>query len=268
MASGGSFSPPGVQTPGMQPVAGNATITNKFFSHDDTPQFAESPNQGMTTSHGSVYKGQQGANSAMQPLTVSNEFSTGGGGMSGGDFAASSNARPSGMMRVQNPYITKADEDSVEMNSIAEAPLQETNSVINPTQTRAVSLPPIGLDGYCGVTLMEEQKWVKGDERFGCIHRGKLYFFGSQQLLDRFQMTPDMFSPLLGGADPVAFQESGKLVDGKRKLGIFYGEPGEPSLIVLFDSETNRTSFESDPPKYVQSVRQAMSQVDGNTLIR
>lgn len=268
MGSGGNFSPSGVQTPGMPSTAGGASITNKFFPHNDNSQFTQTPNQSMTTPHGSVYTGGQGANSSMQSQNVRNEYSNGYGPNSGGDFAVSPADRPGGMMRVQNPYITEADDSSLEMNSIAEVPDPSTNSGIDQSKTHAVSLPPIGLDGYCGVTLTEEQKWVKGDERYGCIHRGKLYFFASQESLDRFQMTPDMFSPLLGGADPVTFHESGKLVAGKRKLGIFYGEPGEPSLIVLFDSEANRMSFESDPPKYVQSVRQAMAQVDGNTLIR
>ena len=269
MSSGGSFSPTGVPTPGAHLVAGNATVTNKFFQRDDNPQGMDFRNQAITTQQASMYSRRQDENPPMQSAAVRNEYSSGGGlNSGGGSFAASPANNHGGMMRVQNPYITNPEDSSVEMNLIAETPVQSTNSEIDQSRTHAVSLPPIGLDGYCGVTLTEEQKWVKGDERFGCIHRGKLYFFASQELLDRFQMTPDMFSPLLGGADPVAFHDSGKLIEGKRKLGIFYGEPGEPSLIVLFDSEANRMSFESDPPKYVQSVRQAMSQVDGNTLIR
>ncbi len=121
---------------------------------------------------------------------------------------------------------------------------------------------PIGLDGYCGVTLMEEQRWVKGDAKHGCIHRGKLYLFASPDRLERFKMTPDMFSPLLGGADPVEFHNRGALVEGARKHGVFYGDDGEPTVIVLFDSRANRDAFEADPTTFLYTVRQAMAELD------
>jgi protein disulfide-isomerase len=129
-------------------------------------------------------------------------------------------------------------------------------------------LPPLGLDGYCGVTLIQEQKWVKGNPEFGCIHRGRLYLFASRECLELFQMTPDMFSPLLGGADPVSYHHTGQLVEGARRYGVFYGDEGEPSVIVLFENEANRDAFQTDPAKYVQEVRQAMSRVDRDVLLR
>ncbi len=268
-ASGGNFSPNGVPIPGQFPAAENSTVTNKFFPQNQIPNTPAFNGPGFAAAPGSIKSNSQSEFVPVQSLTVKNEYATGNGMSSTpGNFGASPNDNTSGMNRMQNPYVIKTENNSLAMDAISETTAPTTNIGIGQSVTRAVSLPPIGLDGYCGVTLMEDQRWVKGTEQFGCIHRGKLYFFASQEHLDRFQMTPDMFSPLLGGADPVAFHDSGKLIEGKRKLGIFYGEPGEPSLIVLFDSESNRESFEADPPTYVQSVRQAMSHVDGNTLIR
>ncbi len=46
--------------------------------------------------------------------------------------------------------------------------------------------PGAGLDGYCPVTLVEQEKWVKGDPKWGAHHRGRLYFFISPEAQQRF----------------------------------------------------------------------------------
>lgn len=128
--------------------------------------------------------------------------------------------------------------------------------------------PKIGLEEYCCVSLVENQKWVRGDRKWGCIHRGRLYFFESQAKRDRFRMTPDVYSPLLGGNDPVEFHVKGSLADGKRSLGVFYGEDDGPSVIVLFNNEKNRELFEKDPTPFIGTVRRAMSRLDSDKILR
>ncbi len=176
--------------------------------------------------------------------------------------------RPAGSgVAIRNPFATGSPDSETSLASSAPVP-QGPPSTLEPPRPHTIDLPPIGLEGYCGVTLMEDQRWEKGSEQFGCIHRGKLYLFASQAHLDRFQMTPDMFSPLLGGADPVVYHTTGELVDGSRSLGVFYGGENEPSVIVLLSSEESRKKFEEDPVPYVQTVRQAMNRADGNSLVR
>ena len=126
----------------------------------------------------------------------------------------------------------------------------------------------VGLEGYCCVSLMEQQEWTKGDPQWGCYHRGRLFLFASKEKRDLFQLTPDMFSPLLGGSDPVEFHNQGELVDGKRKHGVFYGEDDGPTVIVLFANAENRAQFEADPAEYLRSVRQAMTRLDSDLLLR
>ena len=126
----------------------------------------------------------------------------------------------------------------------------------------------VGLEGYCCVSLMEDQKWIKGSETWGCFHRGRLFLFASEKYRDLFQTNPDIYSPLLGGADPVRFHENGDLVDGKRKHGVFYGDEGGPTVIVLFSTAETRAKFEKDPTEYLRSVRQAMNRLDSDLLIR
>jgi len=130
------------------------------------------------------------------------------------------------------------------------------------------NLPQLGLEGYCSVTLMEKKAWKKGEKQWGCMHRGRLYLFASKEYRDQFQLSPDMYSPLLGGADPVDFHVNGGLNDGQRRHGFFYGEEGGPEVIVLFTSKENQARFEADPADYLRTVRQAMSRVDSDLLLR
>ncbi len=205
-----------------------------------------------------------------------------------GQFAASGERGSTGPLRIANSFMPSTTTDPVALQPAPAKPDTLASPItpgpVNDSGASSVAssqpepglanssaeseLPPTGLDGYCGVTLMEDLRWIKGDRQFGCIHRGKLYFFASQEHLDRFKMTPDMFSPLLGGADPVAWQATGQLVEGARKHGVFYGDEGEPTVIVLFKSKKNRDKFEADPSAYLQKVRQAMSQLDSNSLLR
>jgi YHS domain-containing protein len=118
------------------------------------------------------------------------------------------------------------------------------------------------MDGYCVITLDQDNAWKKGDKRFGAIHRGKLYLFTSTENQQKFLADPDRYSPVLSGFDPVLFFEQGNLVDGKREFGI------KDKQVYLFSSAESRKKFEADPARYMQSVQQAMLKVDAGVKLR
>jgi YHS domain-containing protein/thiol-disulfide isomerase/thioredoxin len=153
-------------------------------------------------------------------------------------------------------------------NPMASASINRQPAAADQASDSKAASPPLGLEGYCSVTLMEQQTWTKGDRRWGCLHRGRLYLFASKEYRDRFRSAPDEYSPLLGGADPVDYHRRGDLVDGMRKHGVFYGEEDGPNVIVLFANAENRAKFEADPAEYLRTVRQAMSRIDGDRLLR
>ncbi len=126
----------------------------------------------------------------------------------------------------------------------------------------------LAIEGYCPVTLINQEQWEKGDVRWGCTHRGKTYLFTSKLNRDSFRMAPDAYSPLLAGFDPVMFEEKGKLIEGLRENGAFFGGNDGPKIVVLFKDMQSRTKFEAEPAKYIQIVRQAMNHTDRNTIIR
>ncbi len=129
--------------------------------------------------------------------------------------------------------------------------------------------PEFALHGKCPVTLLTQSKWVDGDKNWGCVHRNRIYVFASQENLDLFQSDPDAYSPILAGYDPVVFHETGKLVDGHEKHGVFMGKVPHQRIVLFTDSNT-RARFQLDPRKYLENVRQAMSNSGGSssTLIR
>ena len=125
-------------------------------------------------------------------------------------------------------------------------------------------LPPLGMEGYCVVTLSEGAAWKKGDRRYGAIHRGKLYLFTGAEEQKKFLADPDRYSPALSGFDPVQFTEAGKLTDGKRAHGLTYN-----NQMFLFIDEPSLQKFQTDPRKYSETVYQAMLRSNsGNTKVR
>jgi YHS domain-containing protein/thiol-disulfide isomerase/thioredoxin len=113
---------------------------------------------------------------------------------------------------------------------------------------------PIGLDGYCPVTLQEQERWVKGDARWGAVHRNVTYLFLSQQHQQRFMSDPDRYSPVLSGFDPARYVDRGELVPGRRAHGMwFHGKT------YLFADEPSLDRFSQAPEFYAQRAHEIMA---------
>lgn len=121
----------------------------------------------------------------------------------------------------------------------------------------------MGLDGYCPVALISNGKWTKGDPKFGIIHRGRLYLFASEAEKQTFWQDPDRFAPILSGNDPVEFAESGRIVQGSRKHGVFYR-----NQIFLFTSEDSLQRFWGSPKRYADVAVAAMARASEGGRMR
>ncbi len=111
--------------------------------------------------------------------------------------------------------------------------------------------PPLGLDGFCPVSLVERKKWVAGDPLWGAIHRGRTYLFCGEGERQRFMANPDRFSPVASGNDPVLANQ-GKAVEGSRKHGVTY-----EGRIYLFSDENTLAEFHRNPTRYSAEYAQA-----------
>lgn len=121
---------------------------------------------------------------------------------------------------------------------------------------------PLGLEGYCAVTLVEKGQWVEGRAKWGVRHRGRTYLFAGPDEQRGFLANPDRFAPGLSGDDPVLAIDGGKRVGGQRQYGVSYR-----SRIYLFSSPDTQAAFRSDPQKYAQRVQLA-EQPAGSTTLR
>ena len=123
-------------------------------------------------------------------------------------------------------------------------------------------IPPIALDGYCPVSVAPQgpnQKgaWKKGDPRYGAVHWRRTYLFASATEQAKFLADPDAYCPVLSGADPVIFAETGKLVDGKRDFGMSMVHNGRDEMY-FFATKENLEKFWKDPRQFSTIAHQAM----------
>lgn len=127
-----------------------------------------------------------------------------------------------------------------------------------PAPPPAVDSPsPLALDGYCPVTLVEREKWVKGDPKWGARHRGRTYLFAGPEEQKRFfdNQAFDRYAPALSGYDAVRYVEQGVTLDGKRAHGVFYR-----GQVFLFADEAALQQFWTDPERYAAVVRAEQQQ--------
>jgi YHS domain-containing protein len=131
--------------------------------------------------------------------------------------------------------------------------------------------PPVAIDGYCPVTLLEKtaqnakdrSAWKRGDPKFGAVHLGRTYLFASEVEQQKFLANPEAYSPVLSGYDPVKYAMGGQLVEGKRSFGITYNR-----RLFLFADEASRSQFEKAPNAYAQPAYQAMQRSETGTTLR
>ncbi|MGI9326235.1 MAG: thioredoxin family protein [Pseudomonadales bacterium] len=175
---------------------------------------------------------------------------------------------------VSAPTIAKQTPPAPPAESVAQpAPPQEKQVATTPQVPAEVwppalpsGTPPLGFEGYCPVSLRNSQKWVRGKATFGAIHRGRTYLFAGDVQRQKFLATPDAFSPVFSGNDPVMMLDENKQVAGTRKFGFAYRD-----AFYLFSSKESMARFASQPDRYSAGVRQAMTRMDaaaGGTIRR
>jgi YHS domain-containing protein len=108
---------------------------------------------------------------------------------------------------------------------------------------------PLGLEGYCPVTLVERGIWTEGRAQWGARHRGRTYLFAGERQQNAFLADPDRFAPALSGDDPVLALEGGRSTAGQRRYGVTY-----QSRTYLFASPETRAQFAADPGRYAPRV--------------
>ena len=121
-------------------------------------------------------------------------------------------------------------------------------------------MPPLGLDGYCPVSLREKGRWVVGNRRWGAFHQGRTYLFAGPEEQQRFLKTPDPYAPVMAGNDVVLMIAQGQVTPGQRKFGAWYND-----RVYLFSSEASFQEFYRNASRYSAAVLQSMAPATGPT---
>ena len=118
---------------------------------------------------------------------------------------------------------------------------------------------PVGLEGYCPVTLAERGVWVEGRAQWGVRHRGRTYLFATAEQQKAFLADPDRYAPALSGDDPVMAFDAGKSTPGQRRYGVTY-----QSRTYLFSSTETRDAFAANPQRYTSGAMVAEHRTPAN----
>ena len=211
---------------GTRPRSGKAT----YDVNNDGRPFSNGSQQGQTYAPGGT--GPNVSNSPVQPPQYSAD-----------------------QLRPRNPSVNALATPSGRWGQNTSGSVQgyATTTTDSGQATPTAKSPRLGLEGYSPVALTEQTKWVKGDPRWGVVHRGNTYLFMDELEQQRFLKEPDRFAPKLSGFDPVEYVEKGQLLPGRRQHGVFYQHG-----VYLFTSEHSLQLFWNSPDRYVVAVEQAI----------
>lgn len=122
----------------------------------------------------------------------------------------------------------------------------------SPTPSPAQESMPLGLEGYCPVTLAAKGVWTEGRAQYGVRHRGRTYLFAGAAEQQTFLADPDRYAPALSGDDPVVALDQGRSLPGQRRYGVTCS-----SRMYLFSSPETRAAFQAQPERYTARIAQA-----------
>ena len=115
----------------------------------------------------------------------------------------------------------------------------------------------LAVQGYCLVSLRDQQQWVKGSPQVQAILGGKVYLFSSLRARDIFLAAPELYLPALDGDCLVTFAQSGKRVEGQLECGLVHGR-----RVYFFADQAMLQAFQETPDEYVNA-----DLVDGGTCV-
>ncbi|MDB4338918.1 thioredoxin family protein [Rubripirellula sp.] len=138
------------------------------------------------------------------------------------------------------------DTESTSSNGTAQAPDADN-----------ATPPELALDGFCPVSVIDEDQWVEGQPEISAVHLGRLYLFASEEKMKLFLADPNPFTPVLNEIDAVVFFEERRIVPGKREWGM--KDPIHQRMF-FFSDEASMNHFYQQYERYAQSAIDLMDE--------
>ncbi len=127
---------------------------------------------------------------------------------------------------------------------------------VKPTSSRwpmqlPANLPP-GLNGYCPVELVENEKWVAGSRRWTATYQGRTYLLSGPEQHQRFLTNPSRYCPMLSGMDPVLAVDENRAVFGLTEFCVVYD-----GRLYMFSGSYSLARFRQNPHRYASAIHQS-----------
>lgn len=106
---------------------------------------------------------------------------------------------------------------------------------------------PLAMDGYCPVTLLNENRWQRGSGRFSVTYEGRRFLFADDTARQEFLGVPERYAPACDGNDAVRLTRDNVSTPGARQFGLVYH-----NRILLFESEDNLQAFLAEPERFAK----------------
>jgi thiol-disulfide isomerase/thioredoxin len=171
------------------------------------------------------------------------------------DMPAEAGAAVSGLVPPTFPAATPALEAPSINAATSGAVEKPTNSYASATESEATPMPELAMQGFCAVTVINDDRWEEGSPQYGVIHLGKLYLFVSEQAMQTFLADPTPYTPVLNEIDVVRFFEEKKIVPGKREWGV---KDPVYNRMFFFADEAARNHFEKSYDRYTDASIEVM----------
>lgn len=153
-------------------------------------------------------------------------------------------------------------------NSVATSPATESiDQNRGAPAAEATAAPALAMQGYCPVTVIDEDRWEAGNPDFGLIHLGQLFLFRSDEAMETFRANPEAYTPVMNGMDVVLFFEERRLVQGSREWGM---KDPEFKRMFFFANEETMNHFYREHSRYTRSAIEVTRQAaaDANSIKR
>jgi len=153
--------------------------------------------------------------------------------------------------QISQEQISQSEINGAELALPAEVAAPATSAADMP-----IEQPELAMQGYCAVTVINEDKWVEGSPEFGVIHLGKLYMFTSEENMNKFLANPMPYTPVLNEIDVVRFFEERKIVPGKREWGL---KDPIHNRMFFFADEAAMNHFYNEYERYTDAAIEVMA---------
>jgi len=142
---------------------------------------------------------------------------------------------------VRQPSVKR---QTVQRQPVKIQPVSQTRRPAAPAQPARTAPIVKHMLGYCPVYL-KSAKFVKGEERFRTVYRGRTYFFASQAALEEFERNPEPYAPVLQGIDVVDLRHTGRHREGYLSYSCDYD-----GRFYMFRTVENQDRFLANPTHY------------------